>query len=324
MAIKEHFLTREVRNAWSALAPAQQDGSLTLMSDGETGAMLDDLSDVRIARMDACGVDVQVLSLTTPAVQNLDPAVAGSLARRTNDVLAEAVGRRPDRFEGFATLPTPLPAEAARELERAVSGLKLKGAMLCGRTREHNLDHPEFLPIFEVAAHLRVPLYIHPQIPQPTVREALYSGFSDELDLFLATGGLGWHLETGIQIVRLILAGVFDRFPDLQIITGHWGEVVLFYLERVAVLSKVARHLDRPVTDYFRFNVSVTPSGMFSQRYLAWAMDVLGPDRIMFSTDYPYQLASGAAARRFLEEAALSAEDKCKITHGNWDRLCAK
>lgn len=324
VAIEEHLATREVRAAWSALEPAQQDASLTMFSNGEIGARLEDLSETRVRHMDECGVDVQVLSLTTPGVHNLDAAQAMPLARRTNDLIAEVVRVRPDRFQGFATLPMAAPAEAARELDRAVTGLGLQGAMLCGRVRERNLDHPDFLPVFEVAAGLRVPLYIHPQIPQRAVREALYSGFGNELDLHLATGGLGWHVETGIQLVRLILAGVFDRFPGLQVILGHWGEVVLFYLERIDLLSRAARHLRRPVADYVRTNVHVTPSGMLSRRYLSWALDVMGADRILFSTDYPYVPIPDGGARRFLDEAGLSSGDRNMIAHGNWDRLCAR
>ena len=323
VAIEEHFGTPEIREAWSRLARPDRDDSQALFAGGEVEARLEDLSDARIRHMDECGVDMQVLSLTTPGVQNLAAADTVSLARRANDLVAEAVRRRPDRLGGFATLPTPSPVEAARELERAVSELGLSGAMLCGRTRERNADHPDFLPIYEAAASLRVPLYMHPQIPSHAVRNAYYSGLGKELDLYLATGGLGWHYEAGVQVLRLILSGAFDRFPKLQVITGHWGEVVLFYLERIDLLSKAASHLDLPVAEYFRRNVSVTPSGIFSQRYLSWAVDVLGADRVLFSTDYPYQFAGDGAARRFIEEASLSDEDKARIAHGNWERLCA-
>ena len=230
----------------------------------------------------------------------------------------------PGRLGGFATLPTPAPEEAARELERAVTALGLSGAMLHGCTRDRNLDHPDFLPILEAAEHLRLPLYLHPQIPQAPVREALYTGFGEELDLHFATGGLGWHVETGVQFLRLVLAGAFDRFHDLQVILGHWGEVVPFYLERVDVLSRAARRLRRPVAEYFRTNVHVTPSGMFSPRYLAWALDVMGADRILFSTDHPYVPLPDGGARRFLEEASLSDADRARIAHGNWDRLRAR
>ncbi|MBL6081209.1 amidohydrolase [Belnapia sp. T18] len=325
VALEEHFSMREVREAELWLAPSPQDNSRApLMSDCETGAGLDDLSAARIARMDAAGVDVAVLSLATPGVQNLDASDAVPLACSTNDRLADAVRRHPNRFEGFATLPTPDPEAAARELERAVTVLGFRGAMLHGRTRDRNLDHPDFLPILEAAAALRVPLYIHPQIPQPAVYEALYAGYGDELSLHFATGGLGWHVEAGIQALRLILAGTFDRLPGLQVILGHWGEVVLFYLERVNVLSKVARHLQRPVADYARSNLHVTPGGILSPRYLSWAIDIVGADRILFATDDPYVAFSNGGARRFLEQADLSLDDRTRIAHGNWDRLCAR
>ena len=196
--------------------------------------------------------------------------------------------------------------------------------MIFGRTRDRNVDSPEFMPIYEAAAALRVPLYLHPQIPDRPVRESYYSGLGDELNLNLAMGGIGWHYDTGLQLLRLILSGTFDRFPDLQIIAGHWGEVVLFYLERIDILSSRAKKLERPVADYFRSNVYVTPSGIFSQRYLRWAIDVVGIDRILFSTDYPYVFQDKNWARAFLEESPLSAEHRSKIAHDNWDRLCKR
>ena len=148
----------------------------------------------------------------------------------------------------------------------------------------------------------------------------MYSGFGAPVDTALATFGLGWHYEAGIQFVRLILAGVFDRYPTLQIILGHWGEVVLFYLERLQSLARAAT-LQRPVADYFRQNLSVTPSGMWSQSYMQRALEVVGPERILFSADYPYQYRPGGAARAFLEEAALPREEKELFAHGNWERL---
>jgi len=194
--------------------------------------------------------------------------------------------------------------------------------MLCGRTRDKNLDHPSFLPIFETAARLNVPAFVHPQIPQRSVREALYAGFGEPIDTAFAAFGLGWHYEAGIQFVRLILAGVFDKYPGLQLILGHWGEVVLFYLERLASLARIAE-LQRPVTDYFRHNLYVTPSGMWSPAYLQRVLEIVGPERILFSTDYPYQYRPGRPGRTFLENAALSPGQKELFAHGNWERLTA-
>ncbi|MBE7216864.1 MAG: amidohydrolase [Caulobacteraceae bacterium] len=318
VAVEEHLLTSEVKAAWAA-APPPADPTADL-DDGEIAARLRDLGDGRIALMDEAGVDVQVLSLTTPGLHNLEPAESVRLGRRTNDAIAEAVARRPDRFEGFAALPTPAPDAAARELERAVKDLGLKGALLCGRTRDKHLDHPDFHPMFACAAELRAPLFIHPQVAPPAVRRASYSGVSGKVDLALSAFGLGWHYEAGLQFVRLAAAGVFDRFPDLQIILGHWGEVVLFYLERLAVFDRVAE-LQRPFADYARRNLYVTASGMWSDDYLRRCLEIVGPERLLFSTDFPYQYRPGGGARRFVEQAPLDDEIRAKFAHGNWERL---
>lgn len=320
IGLEEHFLTPDVLAAWHALDAAWQDPGLQHHERGEIGERLADLAERRIADMDATGMDVQVLSLTAPALHSLSPDTAVALQARSNDLLADVIRRFPDRFQGFAALATPAPKAAAAELRRAVSDLGFNGAMLFGRTRERNLDHPDNWPIFETAAALRAPLYIHPQSSVPAVRDSIYAGFGEDMDAALATFGLGWHYEAGVQILRLVLAGVFDRFPDLQLVTGHWGEVVLFYLERIDGLGRVAK-LERPISDYFRRHVSVTPSGMWSPRYLRWALEVLGPERILFSSDYPYRFTPDGMARRFLDEADLSEADRNAIAHGNWERM---
>ena len=319
IAIEEHLLTPEVSAAWDSVAAVADDPTCAVHA-GDIGARLEDLGDLRLALMDETGVDVQVLSLTTPGLHNLEPDQSVSLSRRTNNLIAAAVAARPDRFQGFAALPTPAPAAAPRELERTVREFGFKGAMLCGRTRAKTLDHPDFWPLFEAAADLGVPLFIHPQIAQRPVRDACYSGFTPEVDLALAAFGLGWHYEAGLQFVRLVLAGVFDRVPDLQIILGHWGEVVLFFLERMSAFDRVAR-LERPFADYARRNLYVTCSGMFSETYLQRCVETVGTDRILFSTDYPYQYRPGHEARRFLDRAPLDEADKAKFAHANWERL---
>ncbi len=321
IALEEHFITPELRAAWSSLDPSLQDPISALAGKDEMRSRLEDLGDARLAAMDDCGVDVQVLSLNPPATQSLEPAQARELAQASNDLLATAVHRHPHRFQGFATLPTPDPTAAAAELERCVTQMGFKGALLSARTRDRSLDQPEFLPILEKAAELQVPLYLHPQSPAPAVRQTYYSGFDGVLDVFFASAGFGWHVDTGIYALRLILAGVFDRLPTLQILLGHWGEVVLFYLDRIDGLGKFAKHLRKPISSYMRDNFYISGSGIMSQRYLQTSIDIMGIDRIVYSVDYPYMLASGGAARRFLTDAPLSQEDKNKIAHGNWERL---
>lgn len=320
IAIEEHILPQDVRDAWEA-APPPYDPVSAFADGGENGRRLADLGEGRIALMDEQGVDVQVLSLTTPGLHNLAPPVAVEMAQRVNDLIAETCARHPHRFQGFAAVPTPDADAAPRELERAVRDLGLKGALLCGRTRSRHLDHPDLRPLLAKAAELRVPLFIHPQTPQADVRQANYSGISETADLALAAFGLGWHFEAGLQWIRMAAAGVFDQLPDLQIILGHWGEVVLFYLERTSAVFERALDLKRSLSDYARDNLYVTGSGMWSESYLQRCLEIVGPERLLFSTDFPYQYKPGGAPRRFLEEVALDDAARAGFAHGNWTRL---
>lgn len=318
IGIEEHYLTAEVRDAWDAIGLAAADPSVGIHS-GEIERRLVDLAGERIALMDETGLDVQVLSLTTPGLHDLGPASI-DLARRANDAVAEAIIRWPDRLQALATLPVAMPDEAALELERCVRTLGFKGTMLCGRVGDRNLDHSEFIPIFESAAALKVPVMLHPRTPAKAVRSAYYPGFSPEVDAAFAMFGLGWHYDAGIQFIRLVLAGTFDRLPGLQVILGHWGEVVLFYAERLAVMDRFSG-LEHPIAIYLRRNLYVTASGMFLPGYLAQAAAIVGTDRLLFSTDYPYQYRPGGDARKFLAECGLDEADKSAFAHGNWLRL---
>jgi uncharacterized protein len=322
IALEEHFATQAIIDAWHDVPADTRDYAVEMSARDDTQRLLLDLTDERIAYMNAAGIDVQVLSVTTTGVQNVEPAKAVPLARAANDLTAATIRSHPDRFQGFATLPTSDPIAAAAELERAVVDLGLNGAMIFGRTGERNLDHPDFVPLLQTANDLRAPLYLHPQSPSLPVRRSYYEGFGSGVVTMFATGGIGWHYETGIQALRLILSGALDRFPDLQLILGHWGEVVLFYLDRIDVMTQPAG-LSRPISDYVTDHFWVTPSGIFSQRYLRWALEVVGVERIMFSTDYPFALVPDNAAPQFLVDAGLDDADRDRIASGNWDQMCA-
>lgn len=318
IGIEEHYLTADVRDAWEAIGLAAADPSVALHS-GEIERRLLDLAGERIALMDEAGLDVQVLSLTTPALHDLGPE-AIELARRANDAVAASIVRWPDRFQALATLPVSMPDEAALELERCVRTLGFKGAMLSGRVGDRNLDHPDFFPIFRSAEALAVPVLLHPRTPAMAVRTAYYSGFTPEVDAAFSMFGLGWHYDAGIQFLRLVLAGTFDRLPGLQVILGHWGEVVLFYTERLKVMDRVSK-LEQPIMAYLRRNLYVTASGMFLPNYLALAAAIVGTDRLLFSTDFPYQYRPGGDARRFIADCGLDETERSAFAHGNWLRL---
>jgi predicted TIM-barrel fold metal-dependent hydrolase len=327
IAIEEHAWNPELR---AALLELGGDDTITTWSNEETtNRRLLDVGEERLARMAAAGVDFQVLSITAPGTQQLPAALAVPIARSANDFLAEAVRRRPDRFAAFATLPTPDPKAAAEELRRCVTKLNFVGAMLFPRTGPHYLDHSSYREIFAVAAELEVPLYIHPGVPLEAVSAALYSGFSSATNLMLSTGGWGWHAEAGLAALRLILAGTFDRHPNLQLILGHMGEMLISFADRADALTKTT-HLERSVLEYITGNIYATPGGVFSHRMLRQNLDVLGPDRVMFAVDDPYKSTlgqqgkaafKGGFCREFIETAPISAADKSKLAHLNAERL---
>ncbi|MGY2316873.1 amidohydrolase family protein [Pseudomonas sp. SDO5522_S412] len=318
IGIEEHFLTVEIRDAWHSLQLEALDPSVAFHSGAIEDRLLD-LAEKRLVLMDETGLDVQVLSLTTPGLHDFG-ADSVAIARRANDLLAEAVARHPTRFQALATLPVAMPEEAAQELYRCVRTLGFKGTMLCGRVGARNLDHPDLMPIFECAHTLRVPILLHPRVPALAVRDAYYSGFEHQVNAAFATYGLGWHYDAGIQFIRLVLSGLFDRLPDLQVILGHWGELVVFYAERLAAMDGVSG-LAHSMSTYLRRNLYLTASGMFLPNYLARAREVVGEDRLLFSTDFPYQYRPGGDARRFLENCGLTDSAQAKFAHGNWARL---
>jgi predicted TIM-barrel fold metal-dependent hydrolase len=194
-----------------------------------------------------------------------------------------------------------------------------KGAMINGITQGRFLDDPFFIPLLERAEALDVPLYLHPAPPPEAIEKTYYSGLEAGLARILSIAGWGWHAEQGLHTIRLIAAGVFDRFPKLQIIIGHMGEMIPFFLARINAVVTPAAKLKRSVADYFHSNVHITTSGIFTAPPLYLALEVVGADRILFSIDYPYSTTE--QGRKFLDQLALSPADFEKITHGNAERL---
>lgn len=279
-----------------------------------------DLDQVRIAGMDAAGIDLQVLSLQAPGAQAWPASEAASQAREENDRLADAVKRHPDRFAAFAALPTADPEAAAGELERTVRQLGFKGGMVNGHTGGRFLDDQRFWPILAAAESLDVPIYIHPAPPPAAVFDAYYAGFAPEVSAGLSTGGWGWHIETGLHLLRLIMAGALDRFPRLQVIVGHLGEALPFMLARTSRrLPREVTALQRSVDEYVRQNVHFSISGFNSFPPLLNALLEVGADRILFSVDDPF--SANLEGRAFLDSMPVSAGDREKIAHANAERL---
>jgi uncharacterized protein len=223
IAIEEHWNSVAIRDALDRLPAGSRDESVAFNTMGDNQARLEDIGQGRIEAMDAAGIDVSILSVVTPATQALPAADAVALARDANDEATDAVRAHPARFRAFATLPTSDPQAAAAELERCATQLGHVGAMVHGRTGTRLLDDPAYDDLFTSAARLHQPIFIHPQIPSTQLRDAAYRGLDPPVDLGLATFGWGWHMDTGLSALRLILRGTFDRHPDLQLVLGHWG-----------------------------------------------------------------------------------------------------
>jgi predicted TIM-barrel fold metal-dependent hydrolase len=302
--------------------PGRQLRERALRLGGAAATLLEQLGDLgekRIAEMDAAGIDIQVLSLTSPGTEQLEAADGITTAREANEFLAAAVKRNPTRFAGFAALPTASPDKAAEELERMVREHGFKGAVINGHHRGRYLDDKFFWPILERAESLGAPIYLHPTQPPKAVIEASYGGFSSMVIDMLAGPGWGWHIETAVHVIRLILGGVFDQYPKLQIVIGHLGESLPFMLQRLDIMPMAVTKLNRPISAYLRENIHYTFSGFnFMAAFLDLLLEV-GVERIMFSADYPY--ASMTQARSFLNQLPVSTADKERIARSNAERL---
>ena len=309
IALEEHYFDAEVRTHVSGLDATNAPRIVE---------RLDDLDTLRLKEMDEAGIDIQVLSHANPSLQKLDAGTAVPLARRVNDRLHEAVQRHPDRFAAFAALPTADPKAAADELERTVTRLGFKGAMIHGLTNGVFHDDKRFWPIYERAQALDVPLYMHPGIPQPAIIETYYKEYIQQYPNILRAAW-GFTVETATQAIRLILGGVFEAHPRLKIILGHLGEGLPFFLWRINM--GLTRDGAGPTwfRDTFCEHFWITTSGFFSDPALLCCMMEMGIDRILFSIDYPF--VDNQPGAKWLETLPLCAEDKEKLLNGNVKRL---
>lgn len=313
IGVEEHFATQALLDG-----PAHEMAAMPGM--GPLMAELLDLGDGRIKAMDEAGVDLAVLSLSTPGPEPLDPEQALELAREANTQLADAVRAHPDRFAGLVALPLSAPEIAAGELARAAQD-GFVGVIINGHSQGRYLDDPAFEPVLATAERLDMPIYLHPTMPPPEVIEANYVGnYSPAIAARFAGAGWGWHHETGTHALRMILGGVFDRFPRLQIMLGHHGETIPFLVPRIERnFPQQMTGLDRSVREYLRENFYYTFGGWNWMSMLGAVQRIVGADRIMFSTDYPF--VSMPQICEFLEQIEVSQADRELIAHGNAERL---
>jgi len=329
ITIEEHFSSAKISEKMKQFQPknndAEKDKDMQLLIKHylPTNDDIEDVGARRIKFMDETGIDMQVISYGSGSPQGIsNPEIAAELCAEANDELAALIKQNPTRFAGFAVLPAADSVAAALELERAVTKLGFKGALLAGTFQGKFFDAPEFFPIFEKAAQLNVPVYLHPGIIDKAAANHYFTNekWSGLVNGIFPASGFGWHMDSGIHVIRMILSGVFDKLPNLKLISGHWGEFVPFFLERLdQALYKELTCLKRNISEYYKENVYITPSGIFSETQLQFAIAQIGADHIIYSGDYPYLIDKNAGA--FLKNASISEEDKEKIGHLNVEKL---
>jgi 5-carboxyvanillate decarboxylase len=325
VATEEAFATPQQVDSFRQMAATEWNDPDVVMWRGflSNKPLLDKLLDLeheRLSIMDQAGVDMHVLSLTAPGVQMLSADAGTALATSANDMLAEVIKRHPTRFAGLASFAPQDPNRAAKEIERAMGKLKLNGLIVNSHTNGEYLDDPKFYPIFEAAVSQNAAIYIHPRnLPQHA---------DDILQGSLNLDGAIWgfQAETGLHAMRLIVAGVFDRYPNLKIVLGHMGEAVPYWLYRIDYMYNVytsrrteLRKIKGKPSEYVKNNFLITTSGVNFHPTLKYCHEVLGPENIMFAIDYPYQESMEAA--HFMQTAPLPLADMEKMTHGNAERI---
>ena len=328
IAAEEAFAPPEVLDAYRKLIacePGLDPGFTSLMGfylgssqrAVQVMSRMTDLGDLRLRDMDESGIAKQILSLTSPGVQIFDVDTGTALAELSNDYLASAIQKHPDRFDGLAAIAPQDPVAAVKELERGVRKCGLKGVIVNSHTRGEYLDNPKFWPIFEAACALRVPIYLHPNTPPPAmIGPFLESGLDGAI--------YGFAVETGLHMLRIIVSGVFDRFPGLEMILGHLGEALPYWLFRIDFMHRAmvaanrypsVKKLNRRPSEYFKENIYVTTSGMAWQPPILYAQSVLGVDRVLYAMDYPYQFIPEEV--KVTDELPVSDADKRKLYQTN-------
>lgn len=312
IGLEEHFMVPEFVEY---LADTYQNISPALAKRGLEALL--DFGDKRIEIMDQNRIDFSILSLAGPGVQiEKDPAVAQRRAKSVNDILAKEMQKRPTRYGGLAHLAMQNPKEAANELERCMRDLKFQGAMINGQTNGDYLDHDKYSVFWERAAALDAPIYIHPG--NPIDHPAVYAGHPE-----LWGPVCSWAFETAAHALRLVFAGVFERYPKARLILGHMGETLPLNLwrfdSRWPISHRDAMTLPQPPSFYIKRNIVVTTSGVCSDISLRCALDAMGDKNVLFSVDYPFEKTD--VASHFMENAKITEAERQGVASGNAKRL---
>ncbi len=326
IAVEDHYMSRLVNEHYMSVMTKIVSPAVRNRLDGLreflANSSISDLGELRIAAMDTQGVDMQVISYGNNSPMDLPAEAAIPLCRLANDELAAAIRQYPTRFAGYAVLPVGDPEAAADELSRTVNELGFKGASLNGNYNGRFFDEPEFFPIFEKAAELGVPVYFHPGFPGETVTDYYYRGenIPRAVSAVFSSYGYGWHVDAGIHMIRMILSGIFNKLPNLKLMTGHWGELVPYYFDRIdEMIPESVTGLDRLFSEIYKDHVYITPSGITSRGPAMLAIGEMGADHVLWSQDFPYVKHSDM--KDFLLDLTISEDDKEKIAYKNAEKL---
>lgn len=276
----------------------------------------------KVAYMDKNGIDFQVISDAGNSAQVLPDQYAVDGAHAQNETLAENISKYPDRFAGLATLPVNVPDKAAEELEYAVTKLGLKGGIISGTVNGQFLDDPKFDQIFAAADKLGTTLYLHPGVISNDQKAMLYDSkaYSQMASTMMAGAMWGWHMELGIQVLRMITAGLLEKYPNVKFATGHWGEFVPMFVERIDGFSSIITKLPHKFSEYYKRQFYLSPSGMFTAPQMQLVLTEMGADHVMWSEDFPY-VQAGKTTRKFLENADVTDAQREAIAHGTAEKL---
>lgn len=326
ITVEEHFMVKEINDKFNEVIKPKDEfdkNQLDFVNIFVGKGEITDIDERRIAFMNANEIETQIIGYGNNSPMHISKENgAYELCKLANDKLAEACKKYPGRLYGYATLPVDDVEASVKELERCVKELGLVGVMFNGPFQGHFLDEERFYPIFEKAAELDIPVYLHPTEVSKELRDYYYSGSWNARTTNVFSGfGIGWHYDTGVALMRFILSGIFDKLPNLKMIVGHWGELLPYYFDRMDQnLSTGVTNLEHNIKYYFKNNVYTDPSGIWSKDDFDFVLKTFDKEHILWAQDYPYGI-NDINVKTFLEEYNIDDETREMIAHKNAEKL---
>lgn len=326
ITIEEHFMSKKINDRYNQIIKPKTDlekANYEFVNNFVNRGEITNISNERIEFMDRNGIDTQIVGYGNNSPMHLDKEHGAiELCKLANDELFEATQKFNGRIYGYATLPVCDIKESIKELERCIKELGFKGWMINGTFKGEFLDKEKYYEIFKMAEQLDIPVYLHPAELKGEILDRYYIGNWNLMTSNIFSGfGIGWHYDTAMHLMRLILSGIFDKLPNLKIIIGHWGELLPFYFDRInySLIPKVTG-LKHDIKYYFYNNIYTNPSGMFYKDDFEFCLKTMNIEHIMWAQDYPYGI-NDEQVRTFLEKYEISNEIKEMIAYKNAEKL---